>query len=62
MGVFERGEGVLIPGISLTNGLIQADHDTKIVGAEKDEKKKFTTIIRYNYLCINGCMTFYYLY
>ena len=26
------------------NGLIQADHDTKNVGAEKDEEKKCTSI------------------
>ena len=32
--------GVLVSGTSLTNGLIQTDHDTKKVGAEKDEEKK----------------------
>ena len=31
---------MLVSGTSLTNGLIQTDHDTKKVGAEKDEKKK----------------------
>ena len=36
--------GVLVSGTSLTNGLIQTDYDTKKVGAEKDEKKKCTTI------------------
>ena len=37
---FKVEEGVLVSGTSLTNGLIQTDHDTKKVGAEKDEKKK----------------------
>ena len=31
---------MLVSGTSLTNGLRQTDHDTKKVGAEKDEKKK----------------------
>ena len=34
------GGGVLVSGTSLKYGLIQTDHDTKQVGAEKDEKKK----------------------
>ena len=45
---------MLVSGTSLTNGLIQTDHDTKKVGAEKDEKKK----VRYNFLCIDACMKF----
>ena len=36
---FKEGRGVLVLGTSLTNSLIQTDHDTKKVGAEKDEKK-----------------------
>ena len=38
------GKGGLVSGTSLTNGLIQTDHDTKKVGPEKDEKKKCATI------------------
>ena len=34
------GGVAMVSGTSLTNGLIQSDHDTKQVGAEKDEKKK----------------------
>ena len=36
---FKRVEGVLVSGTSSTNSLIQIEHDTKQVGAEKDEKK-----------------------
>ena len=44
---------MLVSGTSLTNGTcrIQTDHDTKKVGAEKDEKKKCATIF-------NLCMKF----
>ena len=38
--LINEGRGVLISGTSLTNGLIQTDHDTKKVGAEKDQRKK----------------------
>ena len=36
---FKWRTGVLVSGTSLTNGLIQTDHDTKKVWAEKNEKK-----------------------
>ena len=45
---------MLVSGTSLTKGLIQTDHNTKNVGAEKDEKKK----VRNNCLCIDACMKF----
>ena len=38
--------------------IIDQRSDTKKVGEEKDEKKK----VRYNFLCINACMKFYFFY
>ena len=38
--VFKWRRGVLVSGTSLTNGLIQTDHDTKKVGQKRMRKKK----------------------
>ena len=45
--------GVLVSGASLTNGLIQTDHDTKKFGQKRMGKK-----VCYNFLCIDACMKF----